>query len=38
MSAKAREQSATFADPARHDLLVQKMPIFVPDVYGDDDP
>jgi hypothetical protein len=36
MSAKAREQSATVADPACHDLLLEKLPSFVPAVYSDD--
>jgi hypothetical protein len=35
MSANSRKQSAILANPARHDLLVEKMPILVPAVYGD---
>jgi hypothetical protein len=33
MSAKARQQSAILANPACHDLLVEKMPSLVSSVY-----
>ena len=35
MSAKTRQQSATLADPACDDLLVEKMSSLVPAIYSD---
>ena len=34
MSAKARQQSATLANPACQDLLIEELPSLIPSVYG----